>query len=182
MLGEGGLKEPGDLVDLLEARLVVEVEAAAATAADPIPEALQQVHDLLEGMELTVGRTEIETRTDLALHLAIARACPNRFLAQSAERLIAHSEGPLWRQIRNQTWAEGQLPRTWVGHHEAIVKAITDRDPAAAAHAVRMHLLSVLNNVMSFDVLTPAALDKARQICVRYELPDDQPPDARSTT
>jgi GntR family transcriptional regulator, transcriptional repressor for pyruvate dehydrogenase complex len=182
VLGEGGLKEPGDLVDLLEARLAVEAEAAAATAADPIPEALREVHDLLEGMELTVGRTEIEVRTDLALHLAIARTCRNRFLAQASEHLITRSEGPLWRQIRNQTWAEGQLPRTWVGQHEAIVNAITDGDSVAAAQAVRTHLLSVLTNVMSFDVLTPAALSKARQIRTRYELPDLQPPDARSTS
>lgn len=155
-----GLSRPKDVIDLFEARLAVEPEAIREAASAPVLSALKNLVKLLEGMQLVVGHPEFHARTDLGLHLALVRACPNPFLAQSGEALIARTEGNLWRTIRNQAWEEGELPRAWLGHHRAIVDAVIRNDAEAATAGIRAHLVSVLDNMMLTALLGPS--DRSR--------------------
>ena len=151
-----GLNRPKDVVDLFEARLALEPEAIREAASAPIPSALKKLVKLLEGMQLAVGRPELHARTDIGFHLALVRACPNPFLAQTSEALISRTEGQLWRTIRDQAWDQGELPRVWLGHHMVLVDAIERRNPEDAASGIRAHLVSVLANVATTAVLGPA--------------------------
>ncbi len=151
-----GLNRPKDVVDLFEARLAVEPEAIREAASAPIPSALKKLVKLLEGMQLAVGRPELHARTDIGFHLALVRACPNPFLAQTSEALISRTEGQLWRTIRDQAWDQGELPRVWLGHHMVLVDAIERRNPEDAASGIRTHLVSVMANVATTAVLGPA--------------------------
>jgi DNA-binding FadR family transcriptional regulator len=151
-----GLNRPKDVVDLFEARLVVEPEAVAEAACAPVPSALKILFKLLDGRQLAVGRPELQARTDIGFHLALVRACPNPFLAQTSEALISRTEGQLWRTIRDQAWEQGDLPKMWLVHHKSLVDAIAQHDPEAAALGIRSHLLSVLDNVATTALLGPA--------------------------
>ncbi len=155
-----GLDRPSDIIDLLEARIVVEPEVIRQAALSPIPSGLRELKKLLRGMELEVARPERRAHTDLGVHAAIVRACPNPFLSHLALDLIIRMDGPLWRSIRDRAWSDAGLPREWLGHHEAILRAITDRHADEAERQSRSHLLSVLGNVASTTPLTPR--DRAR--------------------
>lgn len=163
-----GLSRPKDVIDLFEARLAVEPEAIREAASAPIPSALKHLVKLLEGMQLVVGRPELHARTDIGLHLTLVRACPNPFLAQSSEALIARTEGHLWRTIRDQAWEEGELPRTWLGHHQAIVDAVIRHDAEAAVAGIRAHLVSVLDNVALTALLGPSDRSRIVQLTERH--------------
>jgi DNA-binding FadR family transcriptional regulator len=163
-----GLNRPKDVVDLFEARLAVEPEAVREAACAPVPSALKHLVKLLEGMQLAVGRPELHARTDIGFHLALVRACPNPFLAQTAEALISRTEGQLWRTIRDQAWEQGDLPRIWVGHHKALVDAIERRDPEDAAARIRGHLASVLDNVATTALLGPSERARITRLTKLY--------------
>lgn len=167
-LWESGLTRPANIVDLLEARLAVEPETLRQAALNPVPSALGKLKKLLEGMELSINHPELNARTDLGIHLTLVKTCHNPFLAQVSEQLITYSEGRLWRSIRDRAWDEGRLPRTWLGHHEVIARAVTQHEPDLAEAGMKMHLLSVLENVSASSALTAADRRRASEIHSRY--------------
>ena len=167
-LWEAGLIGPVNIVDVIEARLAVEPETIRQAALNPVLSAHSTLIKLLEGMELSLGHPEFNARTDIGIHLALVKTCPNPFLAQLSEQLLTYSEGHLWRSIRDRAWDEGKLPRTWLGHHEMIARAVMERNPDHAEAGMKMHLLSVLENVASADGLTPEDRRRAGEIHERY--------------
>lgn len=167
-LWTSGLTRPANIVDLLEARLCVEPEAIRQGAMNPDPSALAKLKMLLEGMELSLDHPELNARTDIGIHLVLVKTCHNPFLSQVAEQLLTYSEGRLWRSIRDQAWDQGKLPRTWLGHHETIARAVTEHNPDLAELGMKMHLLSVLENVAESKSLTAADQDRAAEIHNRF--------------
>lgn len=167
-LWEDRLTMPANIIDLLEARLLVEPETIRQAALNPHPPALAKLKQLLEGMELSIDYPELNARTDIGIHLVLVQTCHNPFLAQASEQLLLHSEGHLWRTIRDRAWDEGTLPRTWLGHHEMIARAVTAHDPDLAETAMRVHLLSVLQNVIVSTSLSEEGRRRACDIHSRY--------------
>lgn len=164
----GGLAAVGDILDILEARLVIEPETVRQAAINPSAAALSHVHKLLEGMDLTISHPELTARTDLGIHLIFAKACQNQFLSHVTVQLVTHSEGKLWRSIRDRAWEEGKLPRAWLGHHESIARAVAEKDPIRAETAMRSHLVSVVTNVLSSGQLSKAEVLRAREMVARH--------------
>lgn len=166
-LWDKGLVMAGNILDVLEARLVIEPETVRQAAMNPSASAMSHVHKLLEGMELTINHPELNARTDLGIHLIFAKTCQNPFLSHMTEQLVTHSEGKLWRSIRDRAWEEGKLPRTWLGHHESIARAVAERKPELAASGMKAHLLSVVGNVLS-SKLSDHDRQRAKAIVERY--------------
>ncbi len=164
-----GLRRPGDIVNLLEARLAIEPETIRQAAVDPVPVALRKLGELLEGMQLAVGRPEFHAHTDIGVHLALVRTCKNPFLARTSEHLLARADGRLWRSVRDRAWEDGQLPRDWLGHHEAIVRAVTEHDADRAGVGMQAHLLSVLQNVALSAPLSAKDRQRVEELTTRYE-------------
>lgn len=138
---------PYSLLDVLEARLTIEPMTVAIAAADPDPQALRTLKRVLEGMCLALSQDTLSPRTDLEVHSALFRVSRNRLMAMTAEQLLSLGDYQLFRTVRDKTWDEGQLPRQWLAHHEAIVAAVVARDPDKARDASQAHLLSVLKNI-----------------------------------
>ncbi len=168
ILWEDRLTVPANIVDLLDARLLIEPETIRQAALNPHPPALARLKKLLEGMELSIDYPELNARTDIGIHLVLVKTCHNPFLAQVSEQLLMHSEGRLWRIIRDRAWDEGTLPRTWLGHHEMIARAVTVHDPDLAEAGMREHLLSVLQNVIVSTSLSDEERRRACDIHGRY--------------
>lgn len=172
-LWENGLSEPGNVLDILEARLAVEPETVRQAATNPSASAISQLHKLLEGMDLTIGHPELNARTDLGIHLLFAKTCQNPFLSNMTEQMVIHSEGRLWRSIRDRAWAEGRLPRTWLGHHGRIAMAITERNPDLAEAGMRAHLVSVVDNIFSSERLSERDRVRAASLIARHSADGD---------
>lgn len=145
-LADGGIRRASELIDVLEVRLLVEPEVIRQGARDPLPAALRTAERMLEGMQAALDDGRRDPHSDLGLHRALVRSCRNATLVDTAERLLAQSDGPLWRQVRDRAWSDGQLPKLWLSHHMAVADAVMRRDAASAGAAAREHLKSVLTN------------------------------------
>lgn len=141
-----GIRRSSDLIDVLEARLLVEPEVIRQGALDPLPSRLRTAERMLEGMEVSLASGRHDRHSDLGLHRALIRSCRNGVLVETAERLITQTDGPLWRQVRDHAWADTELPKLWLTQHIAMADAVMNRDPDAAAAGSRDHLRSVLAN------------------------------------
>ncbi|WP_371878596.1 FadR/GntR family transcriptional regulator [Conexibacter sp. S30A1] len=140
------IERPSDIVDVFEARLVIEPEVLYHAAVDPIAGGLATVDRSLEGMELALVRDSLDCCSDLALHRALVRICRNRVLAEAAETLLRRTDGRLWRSVRDRAWSDERLPRVWLGQHIAMARAVADHDGNGARGVCRAHLRSVLEN------------------------------------
>jgi GntR family transcriptional repressor for pyruvate dehydrogenase complex len=133
-----------DGIAVLEARLIVEVEAIRLAALDPDVEALTEAIRILHGMEVVVHQSRLAAQSDLNLHLAVVSICRNRVLCDSATHLIELTASPSWKRFRMNAWRQPELLDQWAAHHRAILDAIQRGDSKAAAHNSRTHLLSVV--------------------------------------
>ncbi len=147
-------------IELTEARLLIEAEVAALAASQITDEELAE-------LETLVGQIEQENKTaggkeeaDAAFHLAIARATKNSALVENVERL--------W-ELRNTSRESALLHekarhaniKPVVDEHTAILRAMQERDPAAARNAMRTHLLQVLDSLLF--ATEQRAVDEARR-------------------
>ena len=130
-----------EVIDVLELRLSVEVEAAALAAERGSPTQLRAIAAALAGIDRAIDRDKGAIDEDFALHRAIAAATGNgqfvRFLDYLGRVIIP-------RQSIRVEPGRVDSQRAYLmkiqGEHRAIVDAIAGRNPAAAREAMRRHL------------------------------------------
>ena len=130
-----------DIIESLELRTAVEVEAAGLAAARCSPAQEAEIHSCLKAFEVRLRAGEPTAAEDFAFHVAIAEAANNQqfkeFLAFLGRRTIPRS------QLRQAVGASIEPPAsddTLYGEHCAIFEAILARDVEAARAAMRRHL------------------------------------------
>jgi DNA-binding FadR family transcriptional regulator len=133
------------LGEYLEARRVLEVEAAGLAAERATPDARHGLAAAYGAMQSAAGRASdnraaepIYHQADVEFHKAIVGAAGNRPLARMAEPIHAALSATFSALARPQLRFERGLPE-----HERILLAIEARDPAGARLAMREHLLTV---------------------------------------
>jgi len=146
-------------------------------ASDPDAAAVRNLQRVVEGMELTLAGTGVPARTDLSVHTALVRACRNKVLADSAERLLQVGEDTQLRSVRQRAWDSGVLPREWLIHHQLTAAAVMQREPEAAVLACRAHLLSVLADLAASAHLQPAGRERATDLLSRHRASGQGAPD-----
>lgn len=134
-------------IEITEARLLIEAEAAALAATQITPDELAVLDNLVERIAAENRAPHVAEKADRAFHLAIAGASRNNALREAVERL--------WqlRRISPEAALLHEMARTHdvdalVDEHAAIVQALRQRDPAAARAAMRAHLLQVLESLV----------------------------------
>ena len=141
-----------EAIEITEVRILLE-GLLAARAADRVTRAdAAMLRGITRDMRTAVAKSELLTYSELnaRLHAAIRDIAAH----ETAARLL--------RQLRDQTvrhqfslsLVPGR-PSVSLPQHEAIVAAITARDPAAAEQAMHAHLQSVID---AFRALAAAAL------------------------
>ena len=143
--------EPNSVLDVHDLRVPLEmaaVEWAAkrATAAD-----LAGVAATLESMREGLRQPEEFIAADLAFHLALARATHNRILLAVLQPLIEPLQECMLRGFRIPVAA----PRA-LAEHEQIAAAVAGRSVRLARDAMRRHLRTSRDELMS---ATTAATD-----------------------
>lgn len=138
-----GLPSIAEVLDVMELRASVEVEAAGLAAERGSPPARGRVAAALAAIDTALDRGESAIAEDFAFHRAIAAATGN---AQFASFLEYLGRFIIPRQsIRVAApHPEGQRAylATFQQEHAAISTAILARDPAAAREAMRRHLVN----------------------------------------
>ncbi len=136
-----GLRSIGEVLNILELRMGVEIEAAGLAAERGSPAQIRRIGAALAAIDQAIGRGEAAIDEDFAFHLAIAAASGNPRFAEFLEFL--------GRFIIPRQSVRVAAPLR-IGHrvyllriqaeHRTIHAAIHGRDPAGARLAMRRHL------------------------------------------
>jgi GntR family transcriptional repressor for pyruvate dehydrogenase complex len=138
--------------ELFEARRLLEPSIAALAARRATPDELQEMARILaeQAKEVAAGRTGLTQ--DGQFHAAIASAARNQAITR-----IVHAIMDLLAQIREESLNTPGRPTRSHQDHRRVLEAISRRDDAAAAQAMRDHLVAV-----EALVLGPGALGKPK--------------------
>ena len=126
-----------DALQLIEARAIIEVNAARLAAERHSPEDLQSMMNALEDTRQYIERDDLEhlIEADIAFHAAIVRGSHNEVLST----MLRSVEG-LLRRDRLESYRHGYGPGGIVLAHEVIYEAIRAGDPERAARLIEQHL------------------------------------------
>jgi DNA-binding GntR family transcriptional regulator len=136
--------EDGVVSDLYDLRLILETAAARRAASAPDLD-FAEVYALmatLEGLANSGSEPEFAD-VDVRLHRAIHDLGGNRELADTAERVHRRIQA-----VRVRSSVPGRL-RIAQDQHAAIVEALRTRDPDLVEEAVRRHIESAKENVLT---------------------------------
>ena len=133
--------------ELIEARLLIEGEAAALAARHITDEELRRLEQLVAAIALENADARGGENADQAFHMTIARAGRNSAIVRTVEQLwTLRSTSPECRLLLEQARTANVKPV--VAEHRAILAALQQRDPAAARAAMHAHLDAVLQHLL----------------------------------
>jgi DNA-binding FadR family transcriptional regulator len=135
--------------EVLEARRIVEPEAAALAARMITAEELRELSALVAEMESENERGDVvmSEDADRRFHLSIARATQNSAIYALVEMLWdARNQSAQSIHVLEKVRATGVKPR--ISEHEEVYQALQRRDPAAARAAMADHLDRVLEAML----------------------------------
>jgi GntR family transcriptional regulator, transcriptional repressor for pyruvate dehydrogenase complex len=144
------------LVDLIEARIPIEVQSASLAAANATPEHLAELTHLLERASANFDHDALLTQTNLAFHRQIAVASGNTVLFELL-RVLSSLFRDEQRQILDIHGSRRQDHR----EHMGILDALRRRAPALAAKRMRAHLEGVRAVLSSWDPATSPRQERA---------------------
>lgn len=164
--GKEGFGALGDLdvgaFELIEARMLIEGEAAALAATSIDEEAIRTLRDLLHAMNADHEHPDA-LRHDREFHMTIASATGNSIIQSMVEKLWSIRErSPLCIHMFARARREGITPR--VDEHELVVDALAARDPQRARQMMRNHLKRVTE-----DLLDGTRVELAQQAQADYD-------------
>lgn len=146
----GDNQPPADLdvgaFELIEARTLIEGEAAALAAVGIDGAAIAELRELLEAMTQEPdqpGKVDLDRR----FHLVIASATGNSLIRAMVEDLwTIRSRSPLCIHMFAQARRNGVAPRA--DEHRAIVDALAAHNSQSARKAMRAHLKRVTDDLL----------------------------------
>ncbi|MEQ7007097.1 GntR family transcriptional regulator [Actinopolymorpha sp. B17G11] len=126
------------LLNLYNIRLLLEPEAAACAATNVNADDLREMDDAIRQMAPAIVGDNYKAYRDFSnqdarLHRTIASACGNPLIADTLERLRAHTHA-------YRLYFRHGIAEVTAAEHQAIMAAILARDTTAAEHAMRAHL------------------------------------------
>ena len=145
--------------ELTEARRLFEGETAALAALSITDDDLDRLDALIAQMERENLEKVAGERADREFHLVIARATGNSAILSVIESLWdARYSSPLCAHMLDRARSAGVQPR--IDEHLVIIKALRERDSAAARLAMRDHLERVIDGLLAATEID--ALERAR--------------------
>jgi len=131
----------GDILDVMELRLAVEVEAAALAAERASRRQIAAIRSAWRAIDQALRRGEGAVSEDFAFHRAIAEATGNRQFSRFLAFLGSHVIPRQSVRLSVDTPAERRAYLERIQReHARIVTGIFGRDPAEARRAMREHL------------------------------------------
>ena len=126
----------GTIIELLDARMMIEVEAARAAAERAQPKQVRLIESELNAMHANMHRVRQYLKADMNFHRRIGEASQNVIISQFVSNLI-----DLLEEVLNETHSDS-LPAQAEGGgtHQAIFDAIARGDADAAGDLMRDHI------------------------------------------
>ena len=156
--------------EVIEARLLLEGEAAALAATHITDEELDRLAQLVTEIAKGHAAEDMGEGADREFHLGIARATRNAAVVQMVDNLwTLRSSSPDCAILHAKARAARVKPI--VEEHRTIVEALQTRDPAQGRAAMRAHLRSVLDQLLfaTEEQAVEAARQQTASTRARYE-------------
>ncbi len=128
-----------DFQKLLDTRIMLETYCARRAAGRIREERLDQLRELLTGIEPLVAAQDIDAllTVDRQIHMAVVNSLDNEYIEQIASQLYDRV-ARLWHlSFKNMDASE---LRDRLLSHRQIIDAFCDRDPDASERAVKQHI------------------------------------------
>lgn len=134
------------LVELLEVRMAIEVQAASLAAIRRTDTQLEELTSLLSTMEkaLEENDTNAGEQADVSFHMAIIRASGNSLLLQLMESLSERFNNTIQQSRELWFYHEQGTANRLLQEHEHILDAIRKQDAPLAAQVITSHLAKVI--------------------------------------
>lgn len=139
--------------EILEARALIEGEAAALAAERMSNEQLDELEQLLGELVVEIERGDIESaeKIDQRFHLSIAKGSRNSALLGTISWLWElRNQSQIATVFHRHAREEGSTPSQ--EEHQNILDALVRRDPAAARDAMTTHLERVVLNFHDYKL------------------------------
>jgi GntR family transcriptional repressor for pyruvate dehydrogenase complex len=140
-IGSEGLRSLTDMLDVMQLRLAVEVEAAGLAAANSDPAAMERLAQALDRIDKAIDAGQVAIEEDFGFHVAISAGTGNpqfeRFMGFLGTVIIPRQTLHIGTDNPN---ARLQYLRRIQREHRAIFAAIRDGNEHAARRAARLHL------------------------------------------
>jgi DNA-binding FadR family transcriptional regulator len=142
------LRVPADTspAEIMQARMVLEPQIAQLAARAARQADLDHVQHCLRRGGAATDHAGFEA-WDAELHRAIAKAAHNALLLNLFDTMNAARDLPVWGSLKKRSFSPGRRC-AYHQDHTAIVDALHDRDPEAAAAAMIAHLRNVTDNLL----------------------------------
>lgn len=143
-----------DMIDLYDARMAIECEAAALCAEKATTEAIAKLDGLALEFKKAIPKRDGKTlkETDMPFHRLLVDSCGNKYLIRSYNELLPNLT------MYQGSWTKFISPdkeNPWSSHvvhqHGAIVSSIKLRIPDLARQVMAEHIRSSLNFVAYSD-------------------------------
>lgn len=138
-----------NLFDLAEIRMALETWAARRAAERASPKDIEAISDAFERMRqangLGPGGKDDKARADVEFHYAVARAAHSP-VYQHMLTVIRDTLTTMLEFHRYRLFGRPEDDETILAQHEAILKAVTNRDSDSAQAAMEAHLSWVLGH------------------------------------
>ncbi len=135
------------ILQLLELRRIIEVEAAALAAERARPEDLQRMEEALDAMEREVRADQVAHEWDFQFHMALVESTQNPLLVK-----VIHNVAGLFAQAMEQTRQHTRSipgrPLEVVREHRRIFLAIQAGDGKSASQCMQEHLDNVRKKLL----------------------------------
>jgi DNA-binding FadR family transcriptional regulator len=157
-----GLPSIAEVLDVMELRASVEVEAAGLAAERGTQAARRRVAAALKAIDVALDRGESAIAEDFAFHRAIAAATGNPQFAHFLEylgRFIIPRQSI--RVAAHRPEGQRAYLALFQREHAAIAAAVAGRDPDAAREAMRSHLTNSQGRYRRLAAEAKAAGDPA---------------------
>ena len=141
--------ENDSLMELLEVRKVMEVDAAGLAAERATQEQLDEMRGALEQMTSDLNEGKLGESADLVFHYAIYKATHNSVLLRLMNT-VSDSMQQNIRTNRQRQYVLPNNPQKLLKEHLGIYEAISTRDPKLARKRMNEHLLRVEKTYRSF--------------------------------
>ena len=128
-------------VEVMRARILIEPILCQEAAVNATGAHLEEMHRCLQAQREAATWRQYEN-ADNRLHRTIAEASGNTVLLALFDQLNAVRRAVVWGRLREKTDSPPRDHHSFA-QHEAIVKAINERDQEAAANAMYTHLSGV---------------------------------------
>jgi GntR family transcriptional repressor for pyruvate dehydrogenase complex len=134
------------LLDLIQARILIEVESVALAAERAAPHHLARMEELLARAEQHLGDDAVLNPTNMAFHGEIAAASGNAVIHQLLQVLAS-----LFRHEQQVIMNIYGSRRKDHEEHWEILRALVERDAGRAAALMRAHLEGVRDVLRRWD-------------------------------